>query len=128
MTVSPLGRRYFSNLRSGSAARAGIAQSAAARTKTRRSTCCLLPKGTALLLPTLPRRKPGPYVPAPARSKRDQSPGKRLTGLFVSRRVRGERREKTSLFFLRALCELCVNVSRRVWRRARCGRRRARRG
>src|SRR5712671_2968260 len=70
MTVSPLGRRYFSNLRSGSAARAGIAQSAAARTKTRRSTCCLLPKGTALLLPTLPRRKPTRHAPSPSSQAR----------------------------------------------------------
>src|SRR5207245_3248177 len=71
--VRPFGSRYFSNLRSGSSARAGIAQSAAARTRTRRNTCCLLAKGTALLLPTLPRRKPGRTYPAPAPSPCSQT-------------------------------------------------------
>src|SRR5712675_3191194 len=81
MTVSPLGSRYFSNLRSGSAARAGIAQSAAARTRTRRNNCDLLPRGTALLLPTLPQRKLCPHVCPTARHpgmRPAQKPTKRL--------------------------------------------------
>src|SRR6266571_1056693 len=72
MTASPLGSRYFSNLSSGSLARAGSAQSAAAKTRTRRSKRGLLPEGTALVLPTPPRRKLVSHVRAAAPSTRDR--------------------------------------------------------
>src|SRR6266852_7307156 len=104
MTVSPLGSRYFSNFSSGSLAKAGSAQSAAAKTRTRRSTCVLLPEGTALLLPTPPRRKLGPHVHGPpATSPSSQAVNAGAPPAFPLDKKRTRRRGDAEVFFPKAI-------------------------
>src|SRR6266851_8981028 len=132
MTVSPLGSRYFSNFSSGSLAKAGSAQSAAAKTRTRRSTCVLLPEGTGLLLPTPPRRKLGPHVHGPpATSPSSQAVNAGAPPAFPLDKKRTRRRGDAEVFFHKRFSapqRLRVVLSSPASRRARCGRRRFRRG